>query len=126
MRAVAIAAVVSLVLLECSSGHHLTATVLAPTTTATTAAHAPTTTTDKIEVPDVLAMTREQAAKTIGAVGFRVAEHWASSAAPKGIIVSQSPKAGTDLPRGSMVVIAESNAHDPLLERTAPSSATRP
>ena len=101
------------------------------TTTATTTATATETTsttttggggggTAKVAVPDVVGTQQLAAQRRLRTAGFVVRTSYVTSSRPEGIVVSQSPSAGTSAARGSTVRLGISLGPAPKPARTVP------
>lgn len=69
----------------------------------------PTTTTTKTVVPVVAGMTQASALNALRAAGLQYGVSQEQSTDPVGVVVLQTPKAGTDVPRNSTVAIVVSS-----------------
>ena len=81
------------------------------TTVVTTATTPSTTVPPKVAVPRFVGMKEQDALVRAGQVGLKPTEVFHPSKAPKGLVISQNPEEGTEVPRNSEVkLVVDSNA----------------
>jgi serine/threonine-protein kinase len=79
---------------------------------------------DTIGVPSVIGNFAADAEAKLSALGFQVISDTASSDQPAGVVIGQTPTGGTEVERGSQVVITVSSG--PATTESVPTTPTTP